>query len=58
MTHSKTRFEMEGEDMHKTRIIRCLNLMQQTLRKDICILEDCGTERTDIDQQSINQYPV
>ena len=60
---SKTKEEAESEQfwidekaVHQTLTDRCLKVMQQCLRKNICNLPDDGTQRNEIDVYSINRH--
>jgi hypothetical protein len=53
-TRDKTPLWIDGKEMHKFLTAQCLNVMQHSLRKNICNLPGDGIQRSDI--HSINHY--
>jgi hypothetical protein len=52
----KTEFWVDGKKTHQKITLKCLEVMQRSLKKDICNLLSDGTERTAIDTDSINLH--
>ncbi|KAL5042253.1 nucleoside phosphorylase domain-containing protein [Aspergillus fruticulosus] len=55
-TCDKTPFWVNKEEMNQILSDRCLSVMRKKLKKNICSLKSYGTERRDIDPNSINYY--
>ncbi|PYH47089.1 putative wd40 protein [Aspergillus saccharolyticus JOP 1030-1] len=55
-TRDKTPFWIDKMEMNQKLADRCLSIMHQNLKKNICSLESYGTERSDIDLEYINFY--
>lgn len=54
-TRKKTPLWVDEKKVHYTLTIRCL-LMCQNLRKNICQLPNDGTQRAEVDQETIDRY--
>ncbi|KAL3432965.1 hypothetical protein BDV09DRAFT_205597 [Aspergillus tetrazonus] len=55
-TRDKTPFRVDKEEMNQILFDRCLSLMCKNLKKNICNLKSYGTERSNINPESINYY--
>lgn len=55
-TRGKTEFWVDGKKTHQKFTLKCLEVMQRSLKKDICNLVSEGTKRTAIDTDSINLH--
>ncbi|KAE8378188.1 hypothetical protein BDV26DRAFT_281329 [Aspergillus bertholletiae] len=55
-TREKTPFWVNKEQMNRKLLIRCLLVMQKSLKKNICSLKSYGIERRDINPNSIGHY--
>jgi hypothetical protein len=55
-TRDKTQLWIDAEEMHRILTGQCLNVMQHSLRKNICNLQNESTQHNEIDIYSINRY--
>ncbi|KAL4868722.1 hypothetical protein BDV12DRAFT_185766 [Aspergillus spectabilis] len=55
-TRDKTLFWVDEKEMNQVLLTRCLSLMRMNLKKNMCSLRSYGTERRDIDPESISHY--
>ncbi|EFR02261.1 hypothetical protein MGYG_05262 [Nannizzia gypsea CBS 118893] len=55
-TRKKSSFWIDEKDVHRKLTIHCINVMQRNLKKNICNLPNYGTQRSEIDMHSIDQY--
>ncbi|KAM7208696.1 hypothetical protein V8F06_014925 [Rhypophila decipiens] len=53
---TKNEFWIDEAEYHKTLTERCIQLMSQCLKQDICCLKAPGMLRSEVDQQTINTY--
>ncbi|KAF5860612.1 hypothetical protein ETB97_001316 [Aspergillus alliaceus] len=49
-------FHVHGQETHRTIAIHCLRVMATELKHNICCPASYGTQRTDVDNQVINQH--
>jgi hypothetical protein len=55
-TREKTPFRVNEKQINQKLTTHCLSVMNDQLKKNICNLQSYGTERRNIDTQSINHY--
>ncbi|KAL2801707.1 purine and uridine phosphorylase [Aspergillus granulosus] len=55
-TRDKTPFWVDEKKINQMLLDQCLSVMRKNLKKNICGLKSYGTERSDIDSKSIDDY--
>lgn len=55
-TREKTPFWADKKEAHQRLTLRCLSVLSRSLKKNICALPSDGTQRLEIDPQTINHY--
>jgi hypothetical protein len=53
-TYGKTRFAVESNETHESIALRCLSVMNDNLRQNICSLKSVGALRQEVSQEHVN----